>query len=49
VLVREIKKKGKRGKLELDEYPAMFDGSEGAQPFYYFTVHPEGKGFSDRQ
>jgi hypothetical protein len=48
-LVREIKKKGKRGKLELDEYPAMFDGSEGAQPFYYFTVHPEGKGFSDRQ
>lgn len=47
-LVREVKQKGKRGKLMLDEYPTLFDGSGEQQPFYFFTIHPENSAFSGR-
>jgi hypothetical protein len=45
-LVKEVEQKGKRGRILLREYPAMFDGTNGHQPFYFFTVHPEGERFS---
>ncbi len=45
-LVSEVRQKGKRGRIELDEYPPMYGGSDGAQPFYYFTVHPYESTFS---
>lgn len=39
-LVKEVSVKSKRGKILLEKYPMMGDGSENHQPFYFFVVLP---------
>ena len=37
-LIKEVFSKGARGKVELEDYPTLGNGKEGAQPFYYFII-----------
>ena len=36
-------------KLALEDYPLMYDGSNGHQPFYFFTIHRAGNEFENTQ